>query len=86
MTQPEVNFAEALRDVAAARNINELQLIEAFEQSLAQAYTRNVEPDKRIEVHLDPDSGDLEVLIVREVVEVIEDENLQISAGRRLGA
>ncbi len=79
MTQPEVNFAEALRDVAAARNINELQLIEAFEQSLAQAYTRNVEPDKRIEVHLDPDSGDLEVLIVREVVEKVEDENLQIS-------
>jgi transcription termination/antitermination protein NusA len=79
MTQPEVNFAEALRDVAAARNINELQLIEAFEQSLAQAYTRNVEPDKRIEVHLDPESGDLEVLIVREVVEKPEDENLQIS-------
>ncbi|AWN23583.1 transcription termination/antitermination protein NusA [Deinococcus irradiatisoli] len=79
MTQPEVNFAEALRDVAAARNINELQLIEAFEQSLAQAYTRNVEPDKRIEVHLDPDSGELEVLIVREVVEKVEDENLQIS-------
>ncbi|WP_034384044.1 transcription termination factor NusA [Deinococcus sp. YIM 77859] len=79
MTQPEVNFAEALREVAQARNINELQLIEAFEQSLAQAYTRNVEPDKRIEVHLDPVTGELEVLIVREVVEKVENENLQIS-------
>ena len=79
MSQPEFNFADALREVAQARNINEMQLIEAFEQSLAQAYTRNVEPDKRIEVHLDPQSGELEVLIVREVVEKVEDEHLQIS-------
>ncbi|WP_291425158.1 transcription termination factor NusA [Deinococcus sp.] len=79
MTQPEVNFADALREVAQARNINEMQLIEAFEQSLAQAYTRNVEPDKRIEVHLDPQSGELEVLVVREVVEKVEDEHMQIS-------
>lgn len=75
----DVNFAEALREVAQARNINELQLIEAFEQSLQQAYVRNVEPDKRIEVHLDPQSGVLEVLIVREVVEKVEDEHMQIS-------
>lgn len=75
----EFNFAEALREVAQSRNISEDSLIEAFEQSLAQAYTRNVEPEKRIEVHLDPRSGELEVLIVKEVVEKLEDENLQIS-------
>ncbi|MPY65537.1 transcription termination factor NusA [Deinococcus sp. SDU3-2] len=79
MTQPEFNFADALREVAQQRNINEMQLIEAFEQSLAQAYVRNVEPDRRVEVHLDPVSGELEVLVVREVVEKVEDENLQIS-------
>lgn len=75
----DVNFAEALREVAQARNINEMQLIEAFEQSLAQAYNRNIEPDKKVEVHLDPDNGDLEVLIIREVVEKVENEHLQIS-------
>ena len=80
MTQSDMpNFAEALREVAQARNINEGALIEAFEQSLSQAYNRNVEPDKRVEVHLDPESGELEVLIVREVVEKVEDENVQIS-------
>ncbi len=80
MTQSDIpNFAEALKEVAQLRNINELALIEAFEQSLSQAYTRNVEPDKRVEVHLDPESGELEVLIVREVVEKVEDENVQIS-------
>lgn len=75
----EFNFVDALREVAQSRNINEMQLIEAFEQSLAQAYNRNVEPDKRVEVHLDPASGELEVLIVKEVVEKVEDENLQLS-------
>ncbi len=75
----EINFAEALREVAQARNINEMQLIEAFEESLALAYKRTVEPEKKVEVHLDPDSGELEVLIIREVVEKVEDENLQIS-------
>ncbi|PYE56671.1 transcription termination factor NusA [Deinococcus yavapaiensis] len=75
----EFNFVDALREVAQARNIDEMQLIEAFEQSLAQAYQRNVEPDKRVEVHLDPKSGELEVLIVREVVEKVENEALQIS-------
>jgi len=75
----EFNFVDALREVAQARNINEMQLIEAFEQSLAQAYNRNVEPDKRVEVHLDPKSGELEVLIVKEVVEKVDNENLQIS-------
>ncbi|ADV67698.1 transcription termination factor NusA [Deinococcus maricopensis] len=75
----EFNFAEALREVAQSRNINEMQLIEAFEQSLAQAYTRNVDPDKRVEVHLDPKSGEIEVLVVKEVVEKVEDENVQIS-------
>lgn len=75
----QINFAEALREVAQARNINELQLIEAFEQSLALAYVRNVEPDKHVEVHLDPQSGEIEVLIVKEVVEKVEDEHRQIS-------
>ena len=37
MTQSDIpNFAEALREVAQLRNINELALIEAFEQSLSR--------------------------------------------------
>lgn len=72
-------FLDALNDLAVARNIDKGQLITAFEEALQQAYTRNVEPEKRIEVHLDAQSGALEVLIVREVVEKVEDENKQIS-------
>lgn len=75
----ETNFAENLKAVAQARNISEVDLIKAFEESLAQAYKRNIEPDKIIEVHLDHQTGDMEVIIVKEVVEKAEDENLQIS-------
>ncbi|MDO4264437.1 MAG: transcription termination factor NusA [Deinococcus sp.] len=80
----EINFADALREVAQQRNINELQLIEAFEESLALAYKRNIDAEKRVEVHLDPQSGDLEVLIIKEVVEKVEDENMQISLAEAL--
>ncbi|GGJ20311.1 transcription termination factor NusA [Deinococcus roseus] len=72
-------FLDALNDLAVARNIDKGQLIKAFEEALQQAYTRNVEPEKRIEVHLDAQSGELEVLIIREVVEKMEDEQKQIS-------
>ncbi|ADY25900.1 NusA antitermination factor [Deinococcus proteolyticus MRP] len=80
----DINFADALREVAQQRNINELQLIEAFEESLALAYKRNIDAEKRVEVHLDPQSGELEVLIIKEVVEKVEDENMQISLAEAL--
>ncbi len=83
MTQ-DINFADALREVAQQRNINELQLIQAFEESLVQAYQRNIDPNHRVEVHLDPQSGDLEVLIIKEVVEKVTDENVQISLAEAL--
>jgi transcription termination/antitermination protein NusA len=72
-------FVQALEEIAIQRGMDKMQLVTAFEEALQQAYTRNVEPDKRIEVHLAPDSGELEVLIVKEVVEKVEDEHRQIS-------
>ncbi|HEX2863989.1 MAG TPA: transcription termination factor NusA [Deinococcales bacterium] len=73
------SFVEALNDLAVARGIDKLQLIQNFEEALQQAYTRAVEPNKRVEVHLNPDTGELEVLIIKEVVEVVTDADKQIS-------
>ncbi len=73
------DFIDALHDVAQARNISKEALIGSFEQSLQSAFTKNVEPDKRVEVYLDEETGELEVNIIRDVVEKVEDENLQIS-------
>ena len=72
-------FVSALEEIAVARGMDKMQLITAFEEALQQAYTRNVEPDKRVEVHLDAEKGELEVLIIREVVEKVEDADKQIS-------
>ena len=72
-------FVQALEELAVARGMDKMQLITAFEEALQQAYTRNVEPDKRVEVHLDSDRGELEVLIIKEVVEKVEDIEKQIS-------
>ena len=72
-------FVQALEDLAVARGMDKMQLITAFEEALQQAYGRNIEPDKRVEVHLDAERGELEVLIIKEVVEKVEDEHKQIS-------
>ncbi len=72
-------FLDALNELALARGLDKMQLISAFEESLRQAYERNIEPDKRVEVHLDLETGQLEVLIIKEVVERVEDQNRQIA-------
>jgi transcription termination/antitermination protein NusA len=72
-------FVQALDELALARGLDKLQLIQAFEDSLRQAYERNVEQDCRIEVYLDPDTGELDVSTIREVVEKVDDPKKQIS-------
>ena len=74
-----IGFVEALNDLAVARGIDKMQLVQNFEEALQQAYTRAVEPNKRVEVHLNPETGDLEVLIIKEVVEVVADADKEIS-------
>ncbi len=71
-------FIDALNQLAAERNLDKMQLLTSFEESLEQAYERNVEPGKTIEVEIDPNTGEIDVLVVRRVVEEIEDEDKEI--------
>ena len=71
-------FMDALNGLAAERNLDKLQLLESFEEALEQAYERNVEPGKDIEVVIEPESGEMEVLVIRRVVEEIEDADKEI--------
>lgn len=71
-------FVTALEELAVARGMDKLALITAFEEALQETYTKRVEPGKRTEVHIDPDRGVIEVLIIREVVEKL-DEDPEIS-------
>ncbi|UCH25096.1 MAG: transcription termination/antitermination protein NusA [Trueperaceae bacterium] len=71
-------FMDALNQLAAERNLDKDQLLSSFEEALEQAFERNVMPGKQIEVVLDPDSGEMEVLVIRRVVEEIEDADKEI--------
>lgn len=73
------DFIDALNQLAAERNVDRNQLLASFEESLEQAFERNVEPGKQIEVMLDPNTGELEVLIIRRVVEEVTDPATEIS-------
>lgn len=71
-------FIDALGHLATERNIEPEQLLNNFEEALQQAFERNVEPGKEIEVNVDSDSGEIEVLIIKRVVEVVENEDTEI--------
>ncbi len=73
------DFIDALNQVAAERNVDKAQLLASLEESLEQAFERNIEPGKDIEVILDPNTGELEVLIIRRVVEEVTDAAKEIS-------
>ncbi len=72
-------FITALEELAISRGMDKMALVKAFEEALQDTYMKRVEQGKRVEVSLDPESGSLEVLIIKEVVEKVEDENTQIS-------
>ena len=69
-------FIDALNMMAAERNLDKDQLLVSFEEALEHAFERNVMPGRRIEVTIDPESGEMEVLEIRKVVaEPNEDED-----------
>jgi N utilization substance protein A len=69
-------FIDALNMMAAERNLDRDQLLVSFEEALEHAFERNVMPGRRIEVMIDPESGEMEVLEIRKVVaEPNEDED-----------
>lgn len=72
-------FIDALNQLAIERNIDKEQLLADFEDALSQAYESKIEPGKQIEVEVNPDTGEIEVLIIKRVVEQVEDPNLEIA-------
>jgi len=65
--------------LAAERNLSKEQLLHDLEDALAQAFERNIMPGKQVEVTLDPDTGEMEIVVIRKVVETVEDPDTQIS-------
>jgi len=72
-------FVDALNLLAAERNLDKEALLANLEEALEQAFERNVMPGKQIEVDLDPESGEMDIVVIRRVVEAVEDEDKEIS-------
>lgn len=73
------DFVDALNLLAAERNLDKEQLLRSLEEALGQAFERNIMPGKQIEVSLDPETGEMEIVVIRRVVEVVEDEDKEIT-------
>ena len=72
-------FVDALNMLAAERNLDKDQLLASLEEALEQAFERNVMPGKQIEVELDTDTGEMDIMVIRRVVEEVEDADKEIS-------
>lgn len=81
-------FVEALHHVALERGVAPEVLIQAFEESLVQAYLQQKGYHSKeikeglgptVEAHLDPQRGTLEVLEIKQVVEIVEKPDREIA-------
>jgi len=74
------DFIIALTQLAAERNLPREIVLSAIEAALVSAYKRDsIAAGQNISVSLDPNSGDVNVLIVKTVVEEVEDPLLEMT-------
>ena len=74
------DFIIALTQLAAERNLSKDIVLSAIEAALASAYRRDsIAAGQNISVKLDPNSGDVNVSIVKTVVEEVEDPLTEIT-------
>jgi N utilization substance protein A len=72
-------FLEALEELEEERHISKDMLIETIENALLSAYRKNYGTTSNVRVIIDPDEGQVMVLMRKDVVEVVEDDLTQIS-------
>ena len=74
------DFIIALTQLAAERNLSKDIVLSAIEAALASAYRRDsIAAGQNISVKLDPNSGDVNVSIVKTVVEEVEDPLVEMT-------
>lgn len=73
------DFFEALKDLEAEKGINQEVFISALEQALTAAYKKNSGMAKNAQVKLLPEKNTIKIYSYRTVVDVVEDEEKEIS-------
>ena len=69
----------AMEELEQERGINKEYLLESLETALVTAYKRNFDSAENVKVTINDITGDIKVYAIKEIVEEVEDEMLQIS-------
>lgn len=72
-------FMIAINELVKEKGISKEVLIEAIESALVSAYKKNYGTSQNVRVDIDRETGDVDVLMRRDVVEEVEDEFTEIS-------
>ena len=74
-------FIEAMEQLEKEKHISKDDLLETIESALVSAYKKNYGPAQNVRVVIDPDDGEIAVLMRKDIVaeEDIEDDMIQMS-------
>ena len=73
------DFMLAINQLCSERKLSHEVVLEAVEAALISAYKRNFGSAANIEAHVEPNTGDVRVFAIKEVVEVVQDHKTEIS-------
>lgn len=73
------DFIQALDALQAEKNIDKEELIVAIENSIVSAYQKNTDNSGNIKVHIDRESGAIDVYETKTVVDEVTNPNYEIS-------
>ena len=72
-------FIEALNELEKEKRISKDLLLDTIENALVSAYRKNYGTSQNVRVVINPDTGDVAVLMRKDIVEEVEDEMTQMS-------
>jgi N utilization substance protein A len=73
-------FISAIEQIAEEKGISKDTIMETIEMALIAAYKKDFgDKDQEVRIEVSPDNGDARIFIIREVVDEVENEHLQIS-------
>ncbi len=70
---------EALAQLEKEKGISKDILIDTLESALIKAYKKNCGSNQNVRVHIDPTSGQFQVFSQKNIVEVVENDEIEIS-------
>ncbi|MDR2355878.1 MAG: transcription termination factor NusA [Clostridiales Family XIII bacterium] len=72
-------FILAVEELEREKDVSKDLLIEAIEMALISAYKKNYGTSQNVSVNIDRETGDIDVYMRKDVVEVVEDESFQVA-------